>query len=237
MLSLIRREILEKKSVFGTLLGVLFLASAPFLILLNEETRDAQNVMALLFLPLAYLLMAFLQNAMLEDERKVCSYFWSTTPLGKDGIVAAKYWVVFLLSLFLTLYVIVLDAIFGLVLDGSMGVAEIAAALFFLQLFLRSIEMPFIFTLGSKYGGYVKTCVLGGILFLVLVYALFGPLPKGLSMDNIMEFLLGILNGQNGSMVLRIVIGVAPHLAVAAYYISYRLSCRGYRRGVEAYES
>jgi uncharacterized membrane protein YciS (DUF1049 family) len=111
---------------------------------------------------------------------------------------------------------------------------EIRLFLFFLQLFLRAVETPFLVRYGSKSGKQVKLLVLLGAVFLVIVYLLFGPLPDS---DTVFETIVNWFSGENKlSGMLLGAAAILPYMIVALYYVSYRISCRLYQRGVEAYD-
>lgn len=238
MPALIKREILEKKVIMLSILGVIASASAPFLFM-NEGGNDGGLffIFGILFLPMAYLLAGFLQGALLEDERKVSAYFWCSTPKGMEGVLAAKYWIVFLFSLSVTAYVVIVDKIVSVVGKGSSKLAVIAISLMVIQLFLRSLEMPFIFAFGSKYGNYVKVIVLGTMVLLALAYFLFGKLPEDFSFEHILDFMMKFINSENFAKKARYLLGFLVGLVFVMFYLSYRISCKVYWRGVEEYEN
>lgn len=238
MPALIKREMLEKKVIMSAASGVFALAVAPFIVL-NESSGDGMilSILGLLFLPMAYLLSGSLQSSLLEDERKVSAYFWCSTPKGMEGVVAAKYWIVFLFSFCVTALVVVIEkttAAFG---KGSSKLAVIAIILMIIQLFLRSLEMPFVFAFGSKYGNYVKMIVLGMMVLLALAYFLFGRLPDDFSFEHILDFIMKLIYTEGVVKKAKYVIGLLLGLVVLLFYLSYRISCKVYWRGVEEYEN
>lgn len=238
MLGLLKRECYEKKNtLLAMMLGELLMVSLPVIMMLTEKNSQDLGMLLLLFYPMAYLLLDFLQTSLVEDERKVAAYFWCSTPKGRDGVVGAKYLIVLFTSVVLTGYIIVLDLIRMAMGNENTGAYKIALLLMFLQLFLRSLEMPFIFTLGSKYGNYAKMFSISVVCIVVLGYMLFGPLPEGFSADFIWDALRNIFFGGDLSDKIKLLMGVLASAVCLLYYISYRISCKGYWHGVEEYEA
>ncbi len=232
MIGLIKREILEKKSVLMILLGVLFFASAP--ILTSFADAGASSVMSVLFLPFGYLLLGYMQSAMLEDERQISAYFWSTTPKGKNGVIAAKYLMIVMTSLLITVYVIATGALLDKRNEGGSLIIVLAMSLMSLQILFRSIEMPFIFTFGSKNGNYVKMCLIGIVMLLILGYLLFGKLPDSLSLEKMIDWLKKLVENEFFRSKIRLGAILAAGMAVVLT-VSYLISKRGYWKGVEEY--
>lgn len=81
-----------------------------------------------------------------------------------------------------------------------------------------------------------------GILFLILVFAgiiyvLFGDLSAFGSMNAITDWLFRILTMEDlnsGGMI--VVQAVLPYASAGFYYLSYRLSCTFYLKGVGTYD-
>ncbi len=232
MIGLIKREILEKKSVLTILLGVLLFASAP--LLTSYADAGASSVMSVLFLPMGYLLLGYMQGALLEDERQISAYFWSTTPRGKNGVIAAKYLMIVLTSLLITVYAIATGVLMNRKNEGGSMIIVLAMSLMFLQILFRSIEMPFIFTFGAKNGNYVKMCLLGIVMLLILGYFLFGKLPDRFSMEKMIDWLKKLVENDFFRSKLRLGAILAAGMAVLLY-VSYLISRRGYWKGVEEY--
>ena len=55
------------------------------------------------------------------------------------------------------------------------------------------------------------------------------------SMEEFVEKIMNIMLNQNYPAWTMIAFGVFSFVAIAAYYISYRISCKLYLRGVEDY--
>jgi hypothetical protein len=96
------------------------------------------------------------------------------------------------------------------------------------------VETPFLVRYGSKSGKQVKLLVLFGVVFLIIVYLLFGPLPDS---NTIFDTIVNWFSSNDKlSGVLLGIAAILPYMILALYYISYRISCQLYQRGVETYE-
>ncbi|MDE7093708.1 MAG: hypothetical protein K2O52_02230, partial [Oscillospiraceae bacterium] len=69
-----------------------------------------------------------------------------------------------------------------------------------------------------------------------IIYALFGDLSIFGSVDNFYEKIINFIDGKNTPEILLLVIGIFMHVAVLFYYLSYKISCKYYLKGVECYD-
>ena len=107
-----------------------------------------------------------------------------------------------------------------------------ALLLFFsLMLVMDAIEMPFVFRFGSTYGAKYKGYVLLGIFGVVAIYLLYGDISFLRTGDPLSAF-LGKLQGGT----LHRFLDLLPYIAVVLYFLSYCLSLKIMKKGIEAYE-
>jgi hypothetical protein len=212
----------------------------PWKWILSKLDEDEIYVAVFLIIPLflwisvAQVIASVQENLFSYDENKCYSAFISATPLTGAGQVLSKYYEMLLLSSVLLVWGEVCDRALCVVNGMSGETLEIRLFLFFLQLFLRAVETPFLVCYGSKSGKQVKLLVLLGVVFLVIVYLLFGPLPDS---DTVFGTIVNWFSSENKlSGMLLGAAAILPYMVVALYYISYRISCRLYQRGVEAYD-
>jgi hypothetical protein len=234
---------MKKSLIFNA--GILLVQSVMFFLpwkwILSKLDEDEIYVAVFLIIPLfiwisvAQVIASVQENLFLHDENKCYSAFVSSTPLTSAGQVLSKYYEMLLLSSVLLVWGEVCDQALCVVNGMSGETLEIRLFLFFLQLFLRAVETPFLVRYGSKSGKQVKLLVLLGAVFLVIVYLLFGPLPDS---DTVFETIVNWFSGENKlSGMLLGAAAILPYMIVALYYVSYRISCRLYQRGVEAYDA
>jgi hypothetical protein len=237
---------MKKSLIFnaGILLAVSVLLCLPWKWILSEWGGAQENeiyVAVFLVLPLfvwffAALLIGSVQEILfLHDENKCYSAFISSTPMMGDGQVLSKYYEMALLSSVLLVWGAVCDQLICLVNGLSGSTLGLRMCFFFIQLFLRAVETPFLVRYGSKAGKQVKILVLLGAVYLVIVYLLFGPLPDSDTLfDTIGRW---FVSEEKMSGLLLGAAAILPYAVLALYYVSYRISCGLYQKGVETYDT
>jgi hypothetical protein len=248
MIGLIYKDlcIMKKSLIFnaGILLALSVLFFLPWKWILPKLDIALENeiyVAVFLVLPLfvwffAALLIGSVQEILfLHDENKCYSAFISSTPMMGDGQVLSKYYEMALLSSVLLVWGAVCDQLICLVNGLSGSTLGLRMCFFFIQLFLRAVETPFLVRYGSKAGKQVKLLVLMGVAFLVVVYLLFGPLPdSGTLFETIGRW---FFSEEKMSGLMLGAAAILPYAVLALYYVSYRISCRLYQKGVETYDT
>jgi hypothetical protein len=248
MIGLIYKDIciMKKSLIFNAviLLAVSLFFCFPWKRSLSEWSGAQENeiyVAVFLIVPLfvwffAAILIGSVQEILfLHDENKCYSAFISSTPLAGNGQVLCKYYEMAMLSAVLLVWGAVCDQIICLVNGLSGSTLGMRMCFFFIQLFLRAVETPFMVRYGSKAGKQVKLLVLAGVAFLGIVYLLFGPLPDS---DGVFEAVGRLFLSREKTSAMRHWAEAALSCVVLAlYYVSYRISCRLYQSGVETYDT
>ena len=101
--------------------------------------------------------------------------------------------------------------------------------LFYIQLFLRAVELPFFIRFGIKKGNLIKTI---GLIALVVVFLILMLVNPGGMVENAFETIYK-LKSKEAMDTLTLLIGIFPVISVVGYYLSYEVSCRLYMKGVE----
>lgn len=174
-----------------------------------------------------YIVLSVLQTNLFEhDEKEEWMCYIISSPILSKGYVLTKYIESILLSIILTGYGVLCDVICGITTGISGSAWKVYVCYFLIQTFLRTLEFPFLFRYGQKYGKVYKIVLLAIIAYLGGIYALFGKMPS-LDMGEIMELLMDMLSdsGKFNEQIKNIIIISVP-VAIMAYYISYRISCR-----------
>ena len=184
-------------------------------------------------------------NIFAQDETKKWGYFTASHPKGIQGAVYAKYVLIFLMSIitfvsvtFTEELVMLLDhLILGKKAEEMVSYAGAFPFLVFIQIFLRMIDIPFIIRFGKKRGESVKIMVIGGLFIGAIVYALFGPLPgeDGEFFIRVYDWWETFKAGAAQDWIYWLLAGFL-WLTIFGYYLSYRLSCKLYMKGVEQYD-
>ena len=240
-----------KKDILISLAGMLFFSFPLFIpwnTMMEQNGGEAGLItgenMAFMILPLFVYLCVYIMISQVQasifagDERKVWSSYIQSTPLGANGQVLSKYYLTLALSFVGVIWGTICDIISSLVngVQGSAGMIYIA--FFFVQIFLRSFEIPFLVRFGQKHGKTYKILSMVVVIFVVTVYMLFGPLPKFVSLEETVELVIQFMdNPKLQSSVLLGIVSLFPYVTMLLYYLSYKLSCKFYQKGVTTYDA
>ena len=181
-------------------------------------------------------------NLLLADQNKRSRHYLMASPLSIKGCVAAKYYECAIVSLFgflyLTIFELVTVALTRQLADHSL----MFMCLVFLGLFLSALAIPFYVLLGRN-GMHIKTALILLLLFLALLYGLFGDITPFLGRETFADRMQKAVLSSDNEAFLSWIVGVdyprlllltlTPHLILLLYYVSYRITCMLYRRGVE----
>ena len=210
-----------------TFLGIISLMSILF------ATLPQGSLAPLVLLEFCAFLLTNVINQHLfqADERRTWQYFALSTPQKEQGQIGSKYILVLLVNLVTLLWLLLLDCVFGHMAEKPGLSTSSALLLFFLMLVMDAIEMPFVFRFGSTYGAKCKGYVLLGIFGVVAIYLLYGDISFLRTGDPLSAF-LGKLQGGT----LHRFLDLLPYIAVVLYFLSYCLSLKIMKKGIEAYE-
>ena len=167
------------------------------------------------------------------DDRKLWSYWITATADGYKGFLRVKYEMIFgMVVLFLFTLQCVDRGYCAVAADmGMTDVAElsgIAVLLCFVQILLRAIDIPFVYRFGSKKGSLIKMiCLI--VLTIILLALLFLNIDR---LDTFFDTCRKVFSVQNSPLILSV--GLVACLVL--YYLSYRITCRLYLKGVEQYD-
>ena len=184
-------------------------------------------------------------NLLLADRNKRSKRFLIATPLCVKGCVASKYYEGIIVPLVGFIYLEVFQLTCGALTRNLIDHSLLFICMVFVSLFLGSLSIPFYVRFGQK-GVHIKTAILLTILFVILVYGLFGDISMFIGNDPMDQFfnviiyfsdtktLFSRLSGPDDPRIVWLV--VTPILILVMYYVSYRISCMLYRKGAEADE-
>lgn len=227
----------NRKSIFTALGAVLYCGIMIIMPnIIDSVEEDMGMVMSLygllMFFTMFFISGAFQGNMLKGDESKRWAYFITSTPMLKKHI-EAKYWFILILSMSTVFITSVFDALNCLLFDSA-SLQIIIMIMFYIQMFIRAVEIPFCVRFGTSMGGYYRLGILVLVLLAVGIYFLFGDLSHFGTMDDFYEWFFDAMNG--GVKAFEIFYAVFPYIAVTAYYLSYKLSCRLYLKGAENFE-
>ncbi|WP_303798229.1 ABC-2 transporter permease [Ruminococcus flavefaciens] len=182
-----------------------------------------------------FLVAGALQMLVLRgDDRKLWGYWITATPDGYKGFLRVKYEMIFGMIVLFLFSLQCVDRGYCAV-AADMGITEIdevsgiAVPLCFVQILSRAIDIPFVYRFGSKKGSFIKL-----ICMVILAILICAVLVLNVdNMDRITEMVRKVFNENNSSLILSLGLIVC----LALYYLSYRITCRLYLKGVEQYDS
>ena len=238
MAGLLYKElILNKKSLFSALIGILFISIYALI-----PARDVLEGPIYTFSMLSICLVIYMlsgaaqQGVFMSDENKRWTYFVTSTPQGVKGQILSKYYFSLLIGIATLVYCTLIFSINAVIQGEDCGVLSLAIAMNVAQLILRSAEFPFLVRFGSKYGNNMRIALAFALVFIVIVYMLFGDMSIFGTFEGFMEWFTSLLEGKAFGDGILTVISLVPIFAALMYYFSYKLSCKLYPKGVENYD-
>lgn len=168
------------------------------------------------------------------DEKKRWSSFVISGPLGYKQLILSKYFLAMALS-WIPVVVHALGEVIGLLIPNTIsGLTGITVTAFYIIIFYCALEFPFEFRYGSKNGVKYKMGLFLLLFYGFMIFVLFGP---KLDTYEMIDYLFRLAKGEAKLPKWTQYTGVfLPYVAMGAYYISYKISCRAYLKGVEQYE-
>ncbi len=251
MLGLLYKDFCVAKKTFLFLgAGALVLSVLLFLpwgkMLAGQELAGGiayAELMAYVHMPMFVYIFLFIMvsgvqtGLFVHDERRVWSNFIAASPIGYKGQVLSKYFITLTLSFAVVVWGFVCDNICMLT-SGYYGSASgIYTTIFYIQIILQAIEYPFIIRFGQKHGNTIKVLLFAAFGFCGIVYLLFGKLPENFSIDSVFDYIMRLMMKETVlPTVLLGALAVLPYVSAVLFYLSYKLSCRWYLKGVETYD-
>ena len=238
MAGLLYKEfILNRRNILIGFSGILFLSIFVFMPAPDELKGSVYTFLMLLICLILVFMTGNIQESIFgTDEKKVWANFIASTPLSVKGQVLSKYCFTLLISIALIAYCTIIFGINTLIQGESCGVMKFVLGFSVVQLFMRSIEFPFLIRFSSRYGNSIRMVFGFLIVFIALIYGLFGDLSIFGTFYDFMDWFIKLTSGEYINNVWRVVKITAPILTAVLYYLSYRLSCRFYPKGVENYD-
>lgn len=172
------------------------------------------------------------------EDRKLWAYFITSTSEGYKGFLRIKYEMFFVMLVIQCFSIEIFDELYiCLAIDQGakevMSLGGMAMAIAFLQMFLFAYEIPVFLLVGKKRTEQIGMIV--SILFffiIVLFFFINVDYMVSLADEGFEAFLKKLFSGK----VQTFVMGMGNVLILCIYYLSYKLSCRFYLKGVEHYD-
>lgn len=194
----------------------------------------------LLILLFSYIGMRLLSASVFsQDESKRKSLLMAAVPDGTARQIYGKYVILFMAYALFFVSAGFTDSfmnwiVFCLTGKTTPSMLNLLALILFAQLFLRSIEIPFYVRYSARTGKYVLIILMILIMLAMLFVMLYVP-SFGNILTVIWDWYNRLLNGELAEESV-FLISVFPPVSIAAYLISYRISCKLWLKGVANYE-
>lgn len=221
---------------------LIFSGAAVFVQILEFMENERGSLLFILFNLMAVVSAFFIMgmceaNLFEQDERKKHAYFIASAADGIKKYVGGKYLLMFAITTLTSIVCIVINAVSTDFVGNTFSVSMLCFFLYYFQLFLRAVDIPFVMAFGSKVGSAVKSAVILLIVFIISAYLLFGDLSAiGITdMDSLWEKLMDLFTGVMSNELI-IVFTLAGLAVFPIYYLSYVISCRLYLKGVDRFE-
>ena len=219
------------------ILSMIVCGFAPLIVLLimHDEIKDIGDTpIRIGGLIAGFLAAGALQMLVLRgDDRKLWGYWITASADGYKGFLRVKYEMIFGMIVLLMFAVQFVDMGYCAVAADmekadAVQISGIALPLCFVQILLRAVDIPFVYRFGSKKGSFVKLICL--IVLTIILLALL--ILNTERYDTIFQMCKKVINVQNSSLIL----SVGLVVCLALYYLSYRITCKLYLKGVEQYD-
>ena len=235
MFGLIYKELLANKKQLLPILIVT--AFSSFFMIVPPIVSDMEEWEVNLTLSFASIIISlviemFQQGIFEYDERKVWQAFICSTSDGIKKQISSKYIFNLFISSMMLCWCTFLSYIAAAISDHNVAISGLVLQLIVLiQIFFRAFETPFIIRFGSKKGNVIRMVIMGTIVLIVLIYALFGDLSIFGSVEDLIKWFQETFS-DNIPMIIRL----TPAAVFFLYWVSYKISCLLYLKGGESYD-
>ncbi len=205
----------------------------------SDVLADGENVIFrfLMIAIGAYVASSLIAGIFGGDDRKLYAYFIVSTPQGVRGSIYYKYFLAFAMNgLFMASSIFaggIYDTLYHVITgEENSNLNNLYLAIFFLLLAICALDIPFMIRFGQKKGSYIKTALMLGISTILVISLENLPNPVK---DELMKWFSEVMGGKISDNMM-LCIGFALILCVAIYYLSYKFSCKLFRKGVDGYD-
>lgn len=248
MLGLLYKEfIISKRSLIMSMIIYLFSIAVVCLTLCislfaaNGETPEdwSASIVAMngiLTIILFGATNSYYNNLFISDEKRVWANFSISLPTSVKGQVKAKYIYLFLINSIALFITSIPDAVIGYISGEFSGAGSLIGEMIFMFLILKySIEIPFTLRFGTKAGSYIMTAGYIVLSFGLIIYGLFGDISFFME-NEFMDVFVKTIEFLTSDTASIIGLGIFSWVVLILYIVSYKISCKVYKKGVETYE-
>ena len=181
------------------------------------------------------------------DTKKEWGFYGMALPGSSKLIVGAKYMTVFIMYLISYIICVLNDLMIGLFFGKAVDMSLLVLVYMLFNLFLNAIEMPLAFSFGTDKAAGIRIFITIVVVLIISIYLLFGNIEWLMAEDGLVKIIIRLIgdNADSGAVsdelqrfinrltyINYIEMAVFTHLMVFAYYISYSISCKVFRKGV-----
>lgn len=189
-----------------------------------------------LFVTVWFITLAITGAAIFQaDERKSWANFMLALPDGNNAQIRTKYEFALILEIITFILTYLFTEIYQVLFHIYSTPASISVVLFYVTMLLNAFAYPAIIRFGSQNYSNIMMIPFFGVILILFVYFLFADLSWMPSTDDMFDYIFSLLNGERNSTFLSLLTALLPYVSVAAYIISYKISCKLYRKGVANY--
>ena len=128
------------------------------------------------------------------------------------------------------------DAVIGYISGEFSGAGSLIGQMIFMILILKySVEIPFTLRFGTKAGSYIMTAGYVVLSFGLIIYGLFGDISFFME-NEFMDVFVKTIEFLTSDTASIIGLGIFSWVVLILYIVSYKISCKVYKKGVETYE-
>lgn len=240
MLGLVYKDFCVGKKDFCLYGGMILLFSAVFFVPYSVDFMDMASIMLPVFKLLcifcAYLCLGAIQQSFLNaDEQTGYRHFMCTTPLRMEGIVKCRFLQNLGSTAVLSAWLLFISYVQKNLTGQNCGEKYVIYALFLVHLLILSLDVPFYFRFGLKYGRYYKMGLFFLLIMFLLWFILYGDLGKEASLYALVEWSLSFDLAKITAIFTRFssLVRIVPFGILLLYYASYRLSCACCRKSCQ----
>lgn len=226
--------ICKSSIIFITVMGAVCSGVCIAATVLGSSSSSFDPMEYSLLFPICYYLIYFIASISMTtlftgDERSSWVGFAASTPSSARGQVLGKYYTILLVNIWITFICFISDMIVSLIVPELNSLMSILF-IFIIMIIYYSVSIPFSMRFGGDKGLAVAGVVAGILIFLGVVYLLFGDLSF-FDSDDPIGAVMKMLSGEWFTAFSAVI----PYIAALLYYLSYRVSLILYPKGAENY--
>lgn len=171
------------------------------------------------------------------DDKKLWAYFTASVPMGVKKFLYTKYVLSFAMCGLYFVSSYVAETLAATVSWFALGeeiisFTSIFVIIFFALIFQNSFSIPMMLRFGEKKGSIINLII---ILCLAIAAVLVLSFIPAEMQDKVFAWLAGFITGDYGDLTM-LLLGIFPAFSVGAYFLSYRVSCKIFMKGVNEYD-